>query len=251
MRIFWVLLSERSLALSVVAEVRALYADTTTQYAGGSLTELSHSLQAARAAEREGKPDAVVVAALLHDVGWKLARRRAAYGGAEPIDVTVARPPSLDCIAADLGIRRAIRARDGERPAHEDMGAAWLRLRGFNETTARLVEGHVLAKRYLVGRDPAYVDGLSAASRVTLAYQGGPMGADEARLFESDPLFDDTLALRHWDEAAKEVVVDGSDLDHFLPAVARCVVRAPILPGDQRKHFILNNRRVLCALSSS
>ncbi len=52
-----------------------------------------------------------------------------------------------------------------------------------------LIEGHVLAKRYFCFMDPTYRDGLSDGSKRTLAFQGGPMTAEEAAIFETDPLF--------------------------------------------------------------
>ena len=86
---------------------------------------------------------------------------------------------------------------------HEVLGAEFLRELGFGERVARLVEGHVAAKRYLTFKQPAYHERLSAASKATLRYQGGPMSAAEAAEFEADSLFSLMLELRTWDEAAK------------------------------------------------
>ena len=44
---------------------------------------------------------------------------------------------------------------------------------------------------------------LSAASRETLARQGGPMSDDEARAFKSDPFFNPAVQLRRADDQAK------------------------------------------------
>ena len=49
---------------------------------------------------------------------------------------------------------------------------------------AHLVEGHVLAKRYLCFKDPEYYSKLSPASKTTLEFQGGFMAAEEAKMFE-------------------------------------------------------------------
>ena len=69
----------------------------------------------------------------------------------------------------------------------------------------------VLAKRYLCFTDPTYQPALSASSKHTLVFQGGPMTAAEAKAFESGPLFEICAAMRRWDEAAKdpEAVVPG------------------------------------------
>ena len=248
--------SSPSATQRVLSEVKELYADSTSAYAASTtsgLTELSHSLQAAAKAEAEGASDFGIAAALLHDIGWKLSRKRDASGGPEPasISVTVARPPSEDCIAKELGICGAIGGGSEARPAHEDMGAAWLRLRGFDEECATMVEGHVLAKRYFVGQDPNYVDGLSKASVVTLAYQGGPMLEDEAKIFRTHPLFEQILALRKRDESAKLVGQQWAQskitIDHFLPALERCITREGLDPQAAcKKHFVLDEERKLC-----
>jgi gamma-butyrobetaine dioxygenase len=68
--------------------------------------------------------------------------------------------------------------------------------------TASLVRGHVDAKRYLVGEDPSY--SLSLASQVSLERQGGPMPAGEREAFRAGPHFADLIALRRWDDGAKE-----------------------------------------------
>ena len=57
---------------AVAEELRSLYADD--EFYTDALTQLGHGLQSAALAARAGASNAVVVAALLHDVGWKLAR---------------------------------------------------------------------------------------------------------------------------------------------------------------------------------
>lgn len=54
---------------------------------------------------------------------------------------------------------------------HERIGAEYLRKLGFSEKIAQLVEAHVPVKRYLTGKDKAYYEGLSAASKLSLKYQ--------------------------------------------------------------------------------
>jgi len=44
---------------------------------------------------------------------------------------------------------------------------------GFSSKVAELVEAHVMVKRYLVFKYPAYHDALSSASKITLKYQVG------------------------------------------------------------------------------
>jgi predicted HD phosphohydrolase len=53
-----------------VAELRALYSSRgTTTYFGESVTTLEHSLQTAYLASEAKAPTALIVAALLHDIG--------------------------------------------------------------------------------------------------------------------------------------------------------------------------------------
>jgi hypothetical protein len=56
---------------ATLAEIVALYSDKS-QY--GSVSQLKHGCQAAQQAIDAGADDDTVVAALLHDIGWKLAR---------------------------------------------------------------------------------------------------------------------------------------------------------------------------------
>lgn len=56
----------------VLASIRKFYEDGSSY---GSLSQRLHGLQAARQAVLAGAPKEVVVGALLHDIGWKLARQ--------------------------------------------------------------------------------------------------------------------------------------------------------------------------------
>jgi predicted HD phosphohydrolase len=146
----------------------------TSDYIGEGVSQLDHALQAAAAARAASAPPHEVLAALLHDVGHLCAGPDA---------------PSME----GLGVVR-----------HEELGAAHLAALGFGDDVVALVRGHVAAKRYLVGSDPAYAARLSAASRGTLRHQGGPMTAAEQRAFEALPIHRSLLRVRSWDEAAKD-----------------------------------------------
>jgi 2-amino-1-hydroxyethylphosphonate dioxygenase (glycine-forming) len=135
------------------------------------------------AAEYEGFDNDVQVAAFLHDFGHFII-------DAEPM--------------GDLGTLN-----------HEQIGADWLRKRGFSDKICRLIAAHVNAKRYLVAVDEAYRNKLSEASRQTLVYQGGQMSPAEASHFEDDPHFFLYIRMRLWDEAAKDPSVSPPDLSVF------------------------------------
>lgn len=159
-------------------------------YFGEPVTQLEHALQCAGLAERAGADNDTVVAAFLHDIGHLL-----------PEDA-------------------AMEFMDGYGTVdHERLGADYLRKRGFSEKVALLIENHVNAKRYLVAKFPEYDARLSDASRKTLEFQGGPMSTEEVMAFEKHPYFNEILALRRWDEEAKE-----TDMDLPTPSLylARC-----------------------------
>lgn len=143
-------------------------------YVGERVSQLEHMVQAAELARAAGADEELILAAFCHDVGHFCV------------------PLTAHSAMGDFG-----------RKGHERVGARWLRGLGFSPRLCGLVERHVQAKRYLCWRDGDYLAGLSPASRQTLAWQGGPMTEVQARGFEADPWFADSLRLRRWDEAAK------------------------------------------------
>jgi phosphonate degradation associated HDIG domain protein len=153
-------------------------------YFGEAVTELEHALQCAHLAVGSGAADALVAAALLHDVGHLL------HGLGEDI--------------AERGI-------DGR---HEEEGADWLMAR-FEPAVAGTVRLHVAAKRYLCAVDPDYARSLSEASQLSLQLQGGPFTPAEVTGFEQVPWFRWAVDVRRWDDGAKVpgLVVPG--LEHY------------------------------------
>ena len=75
------------------------------------------------------------------------------------------------------------------------------------------------AKRYLVTTDFDYKNKLSAASKLTLIQQGGPMRVDEVESFESDPDFDDIILIRICDELAKTPGLPVPLLESYSPMI--------------------------------
>ena len=153
----------------------------------GGLSILDHGLQCAELI-RAVRPDdvALQVAGLVHDLGW-LER---APGG------WTLRPDAAHDVDGSQLVRRVLGPR-----------------------VAFLVGGHVAAKRYLLATDAAYRALLSARSETTLAFQGGVMEPDETEAFEAIPEWEDLVALRRADDAAKVrgKVVPG--LDDWAAAV--------------------------------
>lgn len=165
------------MASTSVDAIFALFTEFgTSDYVGEAVSQEAHALQAAALASAAGHPADVVAGCLLHDVGHMLGLRF----------------PDRYGRMGDCGVK-----------AHEGIGAAWLESLGFPPRTAALVRRHVDAKRYKCFKDPSYHGRLSEASRTTLGFQGGPMGAEEAAAFETDPLGPLILQMREFDEAAK------------------------------------------------
>ena len=168
-----------------IAEIMSLYAQRgDDDYLGEPVSQLQHAAQAADLASAQGYGLDVICAAFLHDIGHLCSTANA---------------PRMDA----FGVAH-----------HEQIGADYLRARGVSDTVSRLVAGHVAAKRYLTQRNPKYFAQLSAASKRTLEFQGGPMSAADAEAFESDSLAPLILALRHFDEGAKDAALPA-------PALAR------------------------------
>lgn len=65
-----------------------------------------------------------------------------------------------------------------------------------------------LRGRYLTAIDRSYYDDLSQASKMSLKFQGGPFEGAELDTFEKDPLREQMVALRKYDDGAKLVGVE-------------------------------------------
>lgn len=88
---------------------------------------------------------------------------------------------------------------------------------------------HVDAKRYLCHVDDGYWAALSPASQRSLALQGGPFDAQQAKAFITQPFADDAMALRRWDDSAKDPTAVTPDWAHYeaLLEKARFAVTSP------------------------
>jgi gamma-butyrobetaine dioxygenase len=163
-----------------------------SEYLGEAVTQAAHMLQAARLAEQEGADDALIAAALLHDVGHLTG----AVSGHELMAGTDNR--------------------------HSDTGAAWL-AQWFGPEVTEPVRLHVAAKRYLCATEPGYADRLSPASVYTLRVQGGPMSQAECERFAASPYAAGACRLRRWDDAAKDPDAATPPFARYRPLLARLV----------------------------
>jgi gamma-butyrobetaine dioxygenase len=146
-------------------------------YLGEPVTIGEHMRQAAALAEAAGADRPLVAAALLHDIGHLLGDTDAGHGEA---------------------------------------GARWL-TQWFGETVTEPVRLHVAAKRYLCAIDTDYFGLLSAESVRTLSLQGGPMTSAEVAAFEALPNARHAVAVRRWDDQAKDPAVTPARFAHFAP----------------------------------
>lgn len=178
--------------------------DSMSSHAYGERVDmLQHSLQTAACARAAGESDALVVAALLHDVGHVIGNDRAGAWGL---------------------------------PDHAEVGARYLQ-HWLPPAVVEPIRRHVAAKRYLVANEATYRDQLSAASIESLREQGGPFTDEEATAFQLEPFAEQAVSLRRHDDDGKVDGLDVAPLDDYgellsrlLTAAARGGVPAPARP---------------------
>jgi gamma-butyrobetaine dioxygenase len=136
-----------------------------------------HMLQAGALAEAAGAEDPLVAAALLHDIGHLFGE---------------------------------------DEDWHGESGARWLS-QWFGAAVTEPVRLHVPAKRYLCAVGSDYFGLLSVESVRTLSLQGGPMTAAEVTAFQSLPHAQEAVAVRRWDDQAKDPAVSPPRFAHFAP----------------------------------
>jgi predicted HD phosphohydrolase len=175
-----------------VAEVLALFEQWGSQRYDEDVSQLDHALQTAALARAAEADDALVAAALLHDVGHLLELRE---GGVADGQTEV-----------DLG--------------HEGRGARWL-AGVFPAPVTGPIALHVAAKRYRCAVEPTYHDALSDGSRRSLVRQGGPMAPDEVERFAAHPAHDAAVALRGWDDGGKVEDLDVPGLASYRDLLER------------------------------
>jgi gamma-butyrobetaine dioxygenase len=177
-----------------VQAIAGLFAsEGAAEYLDEPVTQAAHMLQAAGLAERDQAGDALVAAALLHDVGH---------------------------FAGTLSGRDLMQGTDNR---HGESGAAWLS-RWFGADVTEPVRLHVAAKRYLCATEPGYAAALSPASVYTLGVQGGPMRGAELAEFAANRYAAAAIRVRRWDDAAKDPRAEFPAFEHFAP-VLRALAR--------------------------
>ncbi|PLB53161.1 hypothetical protein P170DRAFT_473037 [Aspergillus steynii IBT 23096] len=175
--------------------IQSLEAHGQDDYIGESISQLEHCLQAAHQAQKSGARNDLILAALLHDIGQII-----------PLDARHETRMNIQ----NSNSNSSSKGENVGRVGHESIGGEYLRSLGFSRGVCRLVESHVAAKRYLTAVDHSYYESLSAASKKSLEFQGGPFTGGELAAFDQDPLRDEMVALRLWDDAAKVPGIEDS-----------------------------------------
>jgi phosphonate degradation associated HDIG domain protein len=159
-------------------------------YSGEPVTQLEHALQAARLAEDEGAGDALITAALLHDLGHML-NLQGETPTARGIDDT-----------------------------HQYFAIPFLR-GVFGDEVLEPIRLHVDAKRALCALEPGYFEALSEDSRRSLKLQGGIYSQPETDEFLGRPYAEDAIRVRRWDDNAKVKGAPTPPLSHYLEIARR------------------------------
>jgi phosphonate degradation associated HDIG domain protein len=177
--------------MRISQELQAIYDRRGAQaYLGEAVSMTEHGLQAAHFARAAGAPEALIVAALLHDIGHLLMP-----------------------VAEDIA--------DWQHDArHELIGGGWL-ARRFGPEVSEPVRLHVPAKRYLCAVDAAYLAKLSPASVLTLKLQGGAMAAAQLAAFESEPYWREAIQVRRWDDEGKVAGLRTADFSEYGASIDR------------------------------
>ena len=183
--------------MTVADEIFEIFARRgTSAYFGESVSMTDHALQTAYRARAAAAPPALIVAALLHDIGHLV------------VDV----PDDLaDWI---------------EDTRHEEIGSGWLAER-FPTEVYEPVRLHVPAKRFLCATNARYFSRLSAASIATLKLQGGPMTAAETARFEEESYYRQAVRIRQWDDHGKVSGFVAPTLETYRALLESTVSGAP------------------------
>jgi len=182
------------LSADTVDHILHLYATRGDDHYGEDVSQREHAEQCAYHARIDGADDALIIAALLHDIGHLLHK----FGED----------------AADRGIDTR----------HERIGSGWL-ARCLPPSVSEPIGLHVAAKRYLATINPSYLKGLSAASLQSFLLQGGLMDAEEMTAFLAHPAHEAALDLRRYDELGKIVGADMPAFASYAPMIRALIMK--------------------------
>ena len=169
--------------ITVVEKIIKNYKNNTSLYIGEEVTIAEHMIQSAMLAEKNNTTTNLICASLLHDYGHFILE--------DPAEMVN-------------------QNKDG---MHEEIGYSFLK-NHFIKDVVEPIKNHVKAKKYLA-RNSTYYQILSKASKVSLKLQGGVMNDDEAKKFEKEKYFEDSIKLRKFDEGAKKIGLKIKSIDDY------------------------------------
>ena len=158
--------------MNIIDQIISNYSNNKSLYIGEKVTMTEHMIQTAMLAEKTNCSSNLVCSSLLHDYGHFILE--------SPDDLVT-------------------KNQDGK---HEDVGCLFLE-KYFIVDVLGPIKYHVKAKKYLA-RDKNYYKLLSEASKISLKLQGGVMNKEEAKKFETNKFFENSIKLRKFDEIAKK-----------------------------------------------
>ena len=169
--------------MKIIEKIISNFKNNKSLYIGEDVTIAEHMIQSAMVAEKSKSKNNLICSCLLHDYGHFI----------------VDDPDEL--------------VKQNQDGKHEDIGYEYLK-KFFKKDIVEPIKYHVLAKRYLA-RDQKYYNKLSNASRISLNLQGGVLKNKEAKIFEQDKFFKDSIKLRKFDEAAKKIGIKIKDISEY------------------------------------
>lgn len=176
------------MALQIGQITELFLAQGAVQYGAEAINQQQHALQCAHLAEQAGGSAELIAAALLHDLGHLLPKAAPKAAGVDDL--------------------------------HQYLAVPFLR-GVFGEAVLEPIRMHVDAKRYLCHVDKHYWASLSPASQRSLALQGGTFSEDEAAAFIAQPFATDAVALRRWDDLAKDPAATPPGWAHYVAMLER------------------------------
>jgi len=169
--------------MNIVNKIISNYLTNKSLYIGEKVTISEHMIQTAMLAEKTNSTNSLVCSSLLHDYGHFILKN--------PDDL-------VD------------KNKDGK---HEDVGYNFLK-KYFIKDVIGPIKYHVKAKKYLA-RDSKYYALLSEASKISLKLQGGIMNDKDAKKFESNEFFKNSIKLRKFDEIAKKTGIKIKSINEY------------------------------------
>ena len=169
--------------IPIIEKIIQNYKNNNSLYIGEKVTITEHMIQSAMLAEKNKSSTSLVCASLLHDYGHFILDN----------------PDEL-----------INQKKDGK---HEEIAYQYLK-KYFKENVTEPIKNHVKAKRFL-SRDQKYYKILSPASIASLHLQGGVMNDNEAKEFQKEKFFEDSIKLRKFDEVAKKKDMEIKDINEY------------------------------------